>query len=128
MNTIRCDAIHRAEPAQRCLRSWRGCRAPVPSVFPSGASPEGKMEVRFKPWLVQSFQTGLSGTPAAPARSCPPRPEPRSPRAFDTIGIHLKTALGLSNEVGPPQWDWAARLSFVVAGHPDTVLKKQEIA
>jgi len=39
VNTIRCDAIHRAEPAQRYLRSWRGCRAPVPSIFPSGASP-----------------------------------------------------------------------------------------
>ena len=27
----------------------------------------------------------------------------RSPRALETIGIHLKIALGLSNEVGPPQ-------------------------
>ena len=26
-----------------------------------------------------------------------------TPRALETIGIHLKIALGLSNEVGPPQ-------------------------
>ena len=68
------------------------------------------MEVRFKPWLVQSLQTGWSGTPAAPARSGSPRPEPRSPRAFDTIGIHLKTALGLSNEVGPPHHEFRSKL------------------
>ena len=102
MKTIRCDAIHRAEPAQRRLRSWRDCRAPVPSFFPSGASPDGKKEVRLKPWLEESAHVLWPGTPAAPGRSCSPRLKTRSPRAFDTIGIHPKTALGLSNEVGPP--------------------------
>ena len=38
-------------------------------------------------------------------RTCPPRAQARSPRAFETIGIHLNIALGLSNEVGPPYPD-----------------------
>lgn len=54
------------------------------------------------PWLEESVNTGWSRTPAAPCRSCSLRPETRSPMAFDTIGIHLTIALGLSNEVAPP--------------------------
>ena len=46
------------------------------------------------------IQTGLEGE--HPASS-------GTPRALETIGIHLKIALGLSNEVGPPQSS---------AGHP----------
>ena len=46
MRTIRRDAT---QPAQRRLRAWRDCRPPVPSVFPSAASPDGKAEVIFKP-------------------------------------------------------------------------------
>ena len=60
---IRRDAIHRAEPAQRHLRSWRGCRAPVPPFFPSGASPEGKREVGFGRWLEESSAHGLVRDP-----------------------------------------------------------------
>ena len=82
MRTIRRDAIHEAQPAQRRLRAWRDCRAPVPSVFPSAASPDGKTE-----------GTGVGGE--HPASS-------GTPRALETIGIHLNIALGLSNEVGPP--------------------------
>ena len=41
------------------------------------------------------IQTGLEGE--HPASS-------GTPRALETIGIHLKIALGLSNEVGPPQY------------------------
>ena len=103
MRAIRRDAIHGAEPAQRRLRSWWGCRAPVPSFFPSGASPDGKKEVRFKPWSEESVHTGWPVIPAALGRTCSRRPERRPPRAFDTIGVHLKVALGLSNEVGPPR-------------------------
>ena len=51
VRTIRRDAIHEAQPAQRRLRAWRDRRAPVPSVFPSAASPDGKTEVMFKPRL-----------------------------------------------------------------------------
>ena len=82
MRTIRRDAT---QPAQRRLRAWRDCRAPVPSVFPSAASPDAKTEVMFKPGSGEST-----------------RPQAGSPRALETIGIHLKVALGLSNEVGPP--------------------------
>ena len=39
------------------------------------------------------FKTGLEGE--HPASS-------GTPRALETIGIHLKIPLGLSNEVGPP--------------------------
>ena len=46
MRTIRRDAT---QPAQRCLRSSRDLRAALPSVFPSGTSPDGKTEVIFKP-------------------------------------------------------------------------------
>ena len=46
MRTIRRDAT---QPAQRRLRSSRNLRAAVPSVFPSGTSPDGKAEVIFKP-------------------------------------------------------------------------------
>ena len=99
MRTIRRDAT---QPAQRRLRVWRDCRAPVPSVFPSAASPDGKTEVTFKPGSEESIRTGRLGTLAVPGRTCPPRAQARSPRAFETIGIHLNIALGLSNEVGPP--------------------------
>ena len=102
MRTIRRDATHGAQPAQRRLRAWRDCRAPVPSVFPSEASPDGKTEVICKPGSEESVRTGWLGTPAVPGRTCSPRPQARSPRAFETIGIHLNIALGLSNEVGPP--------------------------
>ena len=46
MRTIRRDAT---QPAQRRLRSSRDLRAALPSVFPSGTSPDGKAEVIFKP-------------------------------------------------------------------------------
>ena len=46
MRTIRRDAT---QPAQRRLRSSRDLRAALPSVFPSGTSPDGKGEVIFKP-------------------------------------------------------------------------------
>ena len=59
---IRRDAIHEAQPAQRRLRAWRDCRAPVPSVFPSAASPDGKTEVMFKPGSGESVQTDRLGT------------------------------------------------------------------
>ena len=106
MRTIRHGATHGAQPAQRRLRAWRDCRAPVPSVFPSEASPDGKTEVIFKPGSEESVRTGWLGTPAVPGRTCSPRPQARSPRAFETIGIHLNIALGLSNEVGPPYYSW----------------------
>ena len=103
VRTIRRDATHGAQPAQRRLRAWRDCRAPVPSVFPSEASPDGKTEVIFKPGSEESVRTGWLGTPAFPGRTCSRRAQARSPRAFATIGIHLRIALGLSNEVGPLQ-------------------------
>ena len=105
MRTIRRDAIHEAQPAQRRLRAWRDCRAPVPSVFPSAASPDGKTEVMFKPGSGESVRTGRLGTPAVPGQTRSARAQARSPRALETIGIHLNIALGLSNEVGPPQVD-----------------------
>ena len=64
MRTIRRDAN---QPAQR-LRAWRYCRPPVPSVFPSAASPDGKTEVIFKPGSGESVQTGRLGTPAVPGQ------------------------------------------------------------
>ena len=100
MRTIRRDAN---QPAQR-LRAWRYCRAPVPSVFPSAASPDGKAEVIFKPGSGESVQTGRLGTPAVPGQTRSARAQARSPRALETIGIHLNIALGLSNEVGPPHY------------------------
>ena len=100
MRTIRRDAT---QPAQRRLRAWRDCRAPVPSVFPSAASPDGKTEVIFKPGSGESVQTGRLGTLAVPGQTRSARAQARSPRALETIGIHLNIALGLSNEVGPPQ-------------------------
>ena len=103
MRTIRRDATHGEQPAQLRLRAWRDCRAPVPSVFPSEASPDGKTEVIFKPGSEESVRTGWLGTPAVPGRTCSTRAQARSPRAFETIGIHLNIALGLSNEVGPPK-------------------------
>ena len=105
MRTIRRDAT---QPAQRRLRAWRDRRAPVPSVFPSAASPDGKTEVTFKPGSGESVQTGRLGTPAVPGQTRSARAQARSPRALETIGIHLKIALGLSNEVGPPQNPWRA--------------------
>ena len=102
VRTIRRGATHGEQPAQRRLRAWRDCRAPVPSVFPSEASPDGKTEVIFKPGSEESVRTGWLGTLAVPGRTCSPRAQARSPRAFETIGIHLNIALGLSNEVGPP--------------------------
>ena len=104
MRTIRRDAIHEAQPAQRRLRAWRDRRAPVPSVFPSAASPDGKTEVMFKPRSGESVQTDRLGTPAVPGQTRSARAQARSPRALETIGIHLKIALGLSNEVGPPHF------------------------
>ena len=101
MRTIRRDAI---QPAQRRPRAWRDCRAPVPSVFPSAASPDGKTEVMFKPRSGESVQTGRLGTPAVPGQTRSARAQARSPRALETIGIHLNIVLGLSNEVGPPHW------------------------
>ena len=98
MRTIRRDAN---QPAQR-LRAWQDCRAPVPSIFPSAASPDGKAEVIFKPGSGESAQTGRLGTPAVPGQTRSARAQARSPRALETIGIHLNIALGLSNEVGPP--------------------------
>ena len=98
MRTIRRDAN---QPAQR-LRAWRDCRAPVPSVFPSAASPDGETEVTFKPGSEESIRTGRLGTPAVPGQTRSAGAQARSPRALETIGIHLKIALGLSNEVGPP--------------------------
>ena len=77
MAMIRRDAT---QPAQRRLRSSRDLRAALPSVFPSGTSPDGKAGY---------IQTGLEGE--HPASS-------GTPRALETIGIHLKIALGLSNE------------------------------
>ena len=103
MRTIRRDAIHEAQPAQRRLRGWRDRRAPVPCVLPSAASPDGKTEVMFKPRSGESVQTGRLGTPAVPGQTRSARAQARSPRALETIGIHLNIALGLSNEVGPPQ-------------------------
>ena len=84
-------------------------RAPVPSVFPSAASPDGKTEVMFKPGSGESVRTGRLGTPAVPGQTCSAPAQARSPRALETIGIHLKIALGLSNEVGPPQRPWKRR-------------------
>ena len=103
MTTIRRDALYGAQPAQRRLRAWRGRRAPVPSAFPSGAGPDGKTEAGFEPAPGGRVRTGRSGTGAilGPTRS--PKPQPRSPRALETMGIHLNFALGLSEEVGPPQ-------------------------
>ena len=46
MRTIWRDAT---QPAQRRLRSSRDLRAALPSVFPSGTSPDGKAEIIFKP-------------------------------------------------------------------------------
>ena len=100
MRTIRRDAT---QPAQRRLRAWRDRRAPVPSVSPSAASLDGKTEVMFKPGSEESVQTGRLGTPAVPGQTRSARAQARSPRALETIGIHLNIALGLSNEVGPPQ-------------------------
>ena len=56
-----------------------------------------------KPGSGESVQTGRLGTPAVPSQIRSARAQARSPRALETIGIHLKIALGLSNEVGPPQ-------------------------
>ena len=50
VRTIRRDAT---QPAQRRLRSSRDLRAALPSVFPSGTSPDGKAE--------GYIQTGLEG-------------------------------------------------------------------
>ena len=100
MRTTRRDAN---QPAQRRLRAWQDCRAPVPSVSPSAASPDGKTEVIFKPGSRESVQTDRLGTPAVPGQTRSARAQARSPRALETIGIHLNIALGLSNEVGPPQ-------------------------
>ena len=102
MRTTRRDAIHEAQPAQRRLQAWWDCRAPVPSVSPSAASPDGETEVIFKPGSRESVQTGRLGTPVVPGQTRSARAQARSPRALETIGIHLNIALGLSNEVGPP--------------------------
>ena len=53
------------------------------------------------------IQTGLEGE--HPASS-------GTPRALETIGIHLKIALGLSNDVGPPQKTMTARSVFSHSG------------
>ena len=90
------------QPAQRRLRASGDLRVAVPSVLPSGTSPDGKAEVIFKPGSKESVQTGQLGTPAVPGQTRSPRAQARSPRVFETIGIHLNIALGLSNEVGPP--------------------------
>ena len=58
----------------------------------------------FKPGSGESVRTGRLGTPAVPGQTRSAPAQARSPRASETIGIHLKIALGLSNEVGPPQW------------------------
>ena len=111
--TTRRDAIHEAQPAQRRLRAWRDCRAPVPSFFPSAASPDGKTEVMFRPGSGESVRTGRLGTPAVPGQTCSAPAQARSQRALETIGIHLKIALGLSNEVGPPH---KSLIEYVNAG------------
>ena len=82
MRTIRRDAT---QPAQRRLRSSRNLRA-----APSLRLPIGNQSRREGGGYIQ---TGLEGE--HPASS-------GTPRALETIGIHLKIALGLSNEVGPP--------------------------
>ena len=69
---------------------------------PSAASPDGKTEVMFKSGSGESVRTGRLGTLAVPGQTRSARAQARSPRALETIGIHLKIALGLSNEVGPP--------------------------
>ena len=56
----------------------------------------------FKPGSGESVRTGRLGTPAVPGQTRSARAQARSPRALETIGIHLNIALGLSNEVGPP--------------------------
>ena len=83
VRTIRRDAT---QPAQRRLRSSRDLRA-----RPSLRLPIGNQSRREDGGYIQ---TGLEGE--HPASS-------GTPRALETIGIHLKIALGLSNEVGPPQ-------------------------
>ena len=104
MKTIRRDAPHGAEPAQRRLRSSWEFPAPVPSVLPSAASPEGKTEVIFKLRSNESFRAGRLGTRAVRARTRSARPQARLPGALQTAGIHLKIAPKLSNEVGPPHY------------------------
>ena len=47
-------------------RAWRDCRAPVPSVFPSEASPDGKTEVIFKPGSEESDPHRLARDPGGP--------------------------------------------------------------
>ena len=60
MRTIRRDAT---QTAQRRLRSSRDLRAALPSVSPSGTSPDGKAEVIFKPGSKEN--TGLKRDPEA---------------------------------------------------------------
>ena len=103
MRTMRRDAVPGAQPAKRRLGAWRDRRAPVPSAFPSGAGPDGKTEAGFKPGSGGRVRTGRSETVAVLGPTRSPGPQPRSPRALETTGIHLNFALGLSNEVGPPQ-------------------------
>ena len=55
----------------------------------------------FNAWLSTNEEDRL-GIPAVPGQTGSARARARSPRALETIGIHLKIALGLSNEVGPP--------------------------
>ena len=88
MRTIRRDAT---QPAQRRLRAWRDCRAPVPSVFPSAARPDGKTEGTFKPGSEESIRTGRLGTLAVPGRTYPPRAAAQlADLDGDTLRVHGK--------------------------------------
>ena len=99
------------DPARR--HSWRATGATTPASvagLPRAGSlrlPIGSQSRREDGGYIQ---TGLGGErphrlardPAVPGRTCSPWAQARSPRAFETIGIHLNIAPGLSNEVGPP--------------------------
>ena len=103
VRTMRRDAVPGAQPAQRHLRAWRDRRAPVPSAFPSGAGPDGKTEAGFKPGSGGCVRTRRSRTVAVLGPTRSPGPQPGFPRALETTGIQITFALGLSEEIGPPQ-------------------------
>lgn len=62
VTTIRRGALYGAQPARPRLTAWRGRRAPVPSVFPSGAGPDGKTEAGLQTGVGRgASRTGRSG-------------------------------------------------------------------
>ena len=83
VRTIRRDAT---QPAQRRLRSSRDLRAALPSVFPSGTSPDGKAEVIFKPGSKENTR------PQAEPRGLwrPSESTLRSPSDYPTKWDHLR--------------------------------------